>query len=518
MKALFIYPNQLFSLDNLKDKLENYKLICLIEDSLYFKDEERVVNFNKLKLLLHRVSMKIYYDKLVKLFKNTKYIEFSDKLYQNINFIDLLKDNNIDELDVYDFCDHLLEKRLKEFCNRNKIKLNESLDTPYFIFNKADIAEYYEQVKDNKHILQNGFYSFGRKKFNILMNKGKFLGGKISYDKENRLPYNPNVDVPKTYNKTKSNQKSQNKYIKEGIKYIESNFKNNVGNINNYEYLSFSHEEANDALEDFIKHRLFHFGDYQDAFSVKEPYLFHSNLSHMMNIGLLEPLKVVKKIEELYNSHKSIGLNNIEGFIRQVLGWREYSRFLYVYFYDKMKNGNFMDSHNKLTPEWYSGTTGWTPVDITIKHAFDYGYLHHIQRLMIMGNIMNLMKFHPHEVYRWFMEFAVDSYDWVMVNNVYCMILYADGGFTTSKPYISSDNYLVKMSNGQFKPDGKWDKDMKTLFYNYIGDAPTIKNENFFATNGRTITMYKLWEKKVKSGEDKVIKNNAKEIIKRLSM
>ena len=136
---------------------------------------------------------------------------------------------------------------------------------------------------------------------------------------------------------------------------------------------------------------------------------------------------------------------------------------------------------------------------------------------MIMGNIMNLMKFNPYEVYKWFMEFAIDSYDWVMISNVYSMALFADGGLTTTKPYISSDAYIIKMSGGRYKKDGVWDVDMKTLFYNFIATAPTITKDgdkyNYFETNGRTIQMYRLWERK--TGEEKrAIKRNAKEIIK----
>ncbi len=524
MKGLFIYPNQLFENEILNEINNDVNFVYLIEDSLYFKDSERIENFNKLKLLLHRVSMKIFLDKLIKKTKRNvefRYIDFSESSYKN-ELKNIIKEDKLEKIKCFNLFDHLLNKRLNEFCNKNQIELEIILDSPYFILKDEDVKDYYKLVKNNKRLLQNSFYDFCRKKINILMDKnGKFIGNKLSYDTENRLPYNPDVEIPEMISKSSKIIKKYKKYINDGIKYIEDNFKNNIGNIENYKYLAFSEEEANEYLDNFIEKRLLHFGDYQDAFSLKDTFLFHSNLSHVINIGLLKPIDVIKKVEQVYYKNNKIGLNNIEGFIRQILGWREYSRFLYEYYYDKLKYGNFMKSNNKLTNDWYNGTTGWTPIDITIKKAFNYGYLHHIERLMIMGNIMNLMKFHPDEVYKWFMEFAIDSYDWVMVNNVYGMILYADGGLTTTKPYISSDNYLVKMSKGQFKPDGKWDKDIKTLFYNYIGTAPIIESKgakkNVFAVNGRTIQMYKLWQQKVKNNEDKKIEKDAKEIINTLS-
>jgi deoxyribodipyrimidine photolyase-related protein len=269
-------------------------------------------------------------------------------------------------------------------------------------------------------------------------------------------------------------------------------------------------------LDDFVDDKLVHFGDYQDAISLSSPFVYHSLLSHAINIGLLDPIDCINKVIKKWKNNKKVGLNNVEGFIRQVLGWREYTRYLYVYHYDDMIKKNYMKAHNKLTKNWYDGTTGWKPIDDTIKSAFKYGYLHHIQRLMIMGNIMNLMKFDPYEVYKWFMEFAIDSYDWVMISNVYSMALFADGGLTTTKPYISSSAYLLKMSGGRFKKDGIWDIDMNMLFYNYIATSPKLGGINYFEYNGRVKQLYLLWDRKSDS-EKKEIINGAKSIMRKLS-
>ena len=168
----------------------------------------------------------------------------------------------------------------------------------------------------------------------------------------------------------------------------------------------------------------------------------------MLNIGLITPQQVLDIITGYYKAHtKEIGIANYEGFIRQIIGWREYQRYIYQYAGDKMRAGNHFNNARRLNDSWYTATTGLKPVDDAVRMALDDGYIHHILRLMVVGNFMNLVGIHPDDVYKWFMEFALDSYDWVMVGNVYSMALWADGGLTMRKPYISGDGYIMKMSN-----------------------------------------------------------------------
>ena len=513
MSVFIVFPNQLF-----KDiaVLKKYTKVFLLEEPLFFYDVERGVKMHKLKLLLHMVSMAIYREYLVSNKIQVSYIEYTantDSFYNNVQK-ELGKTKSISFYHIYD---HLLEERITNWTKYNSIKIEKVLDSPYFINTLSTLEEYVNSERKNPYF-QTSFYKYMRYKCDILIDtSGKPEGGSLTYDKYNRKAFDLNV-LPKEIKIVSS--KNRKLYIEKAISRIEKDFRNHYGSTTNSSHLAFSHEEAHSLLEDFIETRLSLFGDYQDAYTVDSPFLYHSGISHALNIGLLEPMEVVKRVEEVFYT-KKYSINSIEGFIRQILGWREFSFLTYTYLYSDITSSNFMNSNRKLVNHWYTATTGWKPVDMAIQKALDYGYLHHIERLMLMGNIMNLMKFHPREVYRWYMELFIDSYDWVMINNVYSMILFADGGLTTSKPYIASDNYLVKMSNGQFKRDGKWDVDFKTLFYNYIATAPIVnwkgRKVNYFATNGRIAQMYYLWKKKEESGEDKKILKDAKTVMNRLS-
>jgi deoxyribodipyrimidine photolyase-related protein len=228
------------------------------------------------------------------------------------------------------------------------------------------------------------------------------------------------------------------------------------------------------------------FGDWEDVMDQSNPFVFHSLLSSSLNIGIITPDVVLEETLAHYYGHMDIiGINDIEGFVRQLIGWREYYRMVYKYQYNELVTNNTLNHTNILSSAWYNGTTGIAPLDHSINIAFKYGYLHHILRLMLVGQFMLLSEINPHEMYRWFMEFAIDSYDWVMVPNVYGMVGYNDGGGTTTKPYISSSNYILKMSN--YKKDGYWENVWRALYYNFIKN-----NEKMLQTNPRTRRM--VWQ------------------------
>jgi deoxyribodipyrimidine photolyase-related protein len=502
-----IFPHQLFKNISL---LHEFNTVFLIEEPLFFYSKERPLIFNKLKLLLHRASMKYYYDYLKKHNIHVDYIEYTDIIKKGDFYF--LKNGSIS---YYNVVDHLLQKKIDKYTTKKKLDIEKIYDTPNFICKTEHLQEIKDKIFKNKDkVFHVSFYTYMRKKFKILMtSQGTFKGSKLSYDEENRLslPKEHEKHIPDIHNHLGNDKK----YVDDARHWVEKHFSNNYGNTDNIQHMAFSHNGAERMLSEFIKNRLKHFGDYQDAISTVSPFLYHSLLSHLINIGLLDPLECIERVIDT-----NIKINNVEGFVRQILGWREYTRYLYVYHYREMVSTNFMKAKNRLTNAWYDGTTGWKPIDDTIKQAFDYGYLHHIQRLMVMGNTMNLMKFNPHDVYKWFMEFAIDSYDWVMISNVYSMVLYADGGLTTTKPYIASDAYLLKMSGGRFKKDGIWDVDIHTLFYNYIATAPQItvkgKRMNYLDYNGRTKQMYMLWDRK-SDKEKSEIRTKANKIIKKLS-
>lgn len=186
----------------------------------------------------------------------------------------------------------------------------------------------------------------------------------------------------------------------------------------------------------------------------------------MINIGLLTPTEVLEATIK-FNIKNKPRLESVEGFIRQLF-WREYMRLVYKYNYDKLTTTNYLDNQNKIGIPWYKATTGINPLDLSIKWAFETGYLHHIMRLMIVCNFMNLCGINPDDCYKWFMAFSLDSYDWVMIGNVYGMGLYADGGTITTKPYVSSSAYILRMSN--IKKDGIWDVLWTDLYHKFVKD------------------------------------------------
>jgi len=260
-----------------------------------------------------------------------------------------------------------------------------------------------------------------------------------------------------------------NRYVKEAIDYIEKNYSENygkamleIGKASRFYPTTFAEAEA--WLYAFIEERLSLFGDYEDAIIANEHFLFHSVLTPMLNVGLLTPEQVINAVLKAALPLR-IHLNSLEGFIRQVIGWREYIHLVYLREGRKQRTTNFWGFTRKIPSSFWNGTTGIDPVDKVIHKVLQTGYSHHIERLMVMGNFMLLCEFDPDEVYKWFMEMYVDAYDWVMVPNTYGMTQFADGGLMMTKPYISSSNYIKKMSNYK---NGDWQQIWDGLFWRFM--------------------------------------------------
>lgn len=453
MDSFIILPNQLFN----KKYIKNYKSnqFYLLEETLFFKDNERINNFNKLKLVLHRASMKYYYDYLVENGYKVKYIDFKKMNTKNIDSkFNFLKNGNIN---MFEPDDHLFKQRIEKFVKKNKnVNQINYIDSPLFMLNHKDLDEYNISRGNSKTFFHKHFYDWQLKKLNIpYIDK--------SYDTMNRNSLPKNMEIPKEITKKNDNE---TEYVKEAKNYVNKIFDSNYGNVEDFFY-PITHKTAKKWLNNFIKKRLQFFGTYQDAIMKDEPFLFHSLISSILNIGLITPKQVVDTTIKYYEQNKKkIKINNFEGFIRQVIGWREYMRMLYILYYDELKGSNYFGNRKRLNKKWYDGNTGIEPVDNAIIRGFKYGYLHHIERLMVMLNFMGLAEIHPDDIYKWFMEFAVDSYDWVMIGNVYGM-----GYHNTNimrKPYLSTSNYIKKMSN--YKPDGVWDKMWDAMFYKFLTD------------------------------------------------
>lgn len=448
--SVLLYPHQLFNLKDIPKDWKNYQFYLLEEPVFWGTDKKLKLNMNQLKLVLHRASMKYYESILKNKGYKVKYLEEKDL---NKNGYSFLKKDNSTTIYLFDPVDHLVFDKIDKAGSKYN-KDVEVFETPNFLLSEEQIDKYLKEKSKKNHYFHKNFYDWVKKELDLV----KDIGSK-SYDKENRKPLPDNIKLPGI---PKGDQNS--KWVKEAIKYIEKNYGNNYGQANNF-YLPITHKSSEEWFKVFLKNKFSKFGDYQDAITPDDPWVFHSVISPMLNVGLLDPRWIIDNVIEYYKKNKSVGKNNLEGFVRQIIGWREYSRMLYIRAYDEVK-GNYFNHKNKLSKEWYDGTLGIEPVDWSIKTAFDKGYLHHILRLMVMANFMNLCEINPDEVFKWFMEFSMDSYQWVMHNNIYGMGTYADGGLTMRKPYLSSANYIEKMS--KFKPDGKWEQIWTDLFYRFL--------------------------------------------------
>lgn len=473
MNIIVLFPVDLY---HNVSKIKKYK-VFLVEETHYFNrssDSEGNMKFNILKSIYHRATMKCYFDYLLSKNIDATYIELNKDWTKIINNY---VNNKKATLFFYDPVDRMIDTKIK-----NNFESYEIFESPRFILSHNELQSYDGTLR------QTSFYSWIRKNREILMTKSKNtmkpIGGKLSYDKENRKkPYDGianDIDDTKNYN--------NNKYVVEALKYVINNFEDDdiqikngiklkdVKNFNDLDLIlkfPIDRKSSIARLQYFIKYNLCRFGDYQDVIlnNSDNSFIFHSALSPMINIGILTPVEVINMVLKYYNhlsnKDKLKRIKDVEGFIRQILGWREFVRYMYQYHSSKYMNKNYFNAKKRLTKQWYDGTTGYKPVDLCIDKAFRYGYLHHIERLMIIANNMTLNGIHPKEMYKWFMEFSLDSYDWVMEFNVYCMASYSDGGKFVSKPYISTSRYILNMSNYENNND-KWIEKWNALFWKFL--------------------------------------------------
>jgi deoxyribodipyrimidine photolyase-related protein len=456
--AGLVYPHQLFSDTT---HLEGVDVLVLIEDPLFFgTDPEFQAAFHKQKLVFHRATMQHYRGRLEDDGHNVEYVEFGD-IETSADVLGLLE--GVEEIHVAALADAWLERRLKRATDTHGIAFHTH-PSPGFLTGRATLKKYFDE-HDNYY--QTDFYKFQRKRLDVLMDGHEPVGGKWTFDTENRKKLPADKEVPAILNI------SDDDYVKEAKAYVETHFADNPGALEQFLYPT-SHEQASDWLDDFLAHRLYSFGPYQDAIEPDEPFLFHSLLSPCLNAGLLTPQEVVSRVEEYGKQHR-LPLNSREGFLRQVIGWREFMRAVYEREGGVQRTRNFWGFDRSIPNSFWSAETGVEPIDTTIERVQRFAYAHHIERLMILGNFMLLCEFDPKEVYEWFMELFIDAYDWVMVPNVYGMSQYADGGLITTKPYISSSNYVRKMSHYK---KGDWCEVWDGLYWRFIDEHKEKLKDN----------------------------------------
>ena len=473
-----IFPDQLF----LKHPgIASGRQIYLVEEFLFYE----VQPFHKQRLILLRSAMQRYDELLRKNQCDVVYIPSKELTYRG-NLFDILGKKCIKNIHLCEFADEWLYQDLMAGAEKYGWKIH-FYSSPGFICSNQELKNFFV---NKKHYSMAQFYAYQRKSQNILIEAGRPIGGKYSFDTDNRKKIPKSLPIPPTFFPPKNS--NTDKIIAE----VESDFPQAIGKTAPFLYPT-THAEARKALEVFLNDKLSLFGDYQDAIQKEESFLFHSVLSPILNIGLLTPREVIHAAINKSNEHP-IPINSLEGFLRQIMGWREFVRASYLLKGSHQRSFNFFEHHEKIPKKFWEGETGILPIDTVVQRVLRTGYCNHIERLMVLGNFLLLTEASPNEIYKWFMGYFVDAYDWVMVPNVCGMSQYADGGVIITKPYISSSNYILKMSN---YPKGEWTEIWDGLFWRFVH-----KHRPLFSSNNRTLNLIQIINKNEESIFQKIRK------------
>lgn len=469
MDATLIYPHQLFR-DH--PALAPGRLVYMVEEPLLLTHNP----VHRARLLFLKLAMDAYEREL----KQRGYKVWRISIHQQPNTNDVwerLKRDGITTVHVVDTTDDYLERAVR-ISGLTRIWY----ESPLFFLAREDAIERYHT--SNRHMA--AFYKQLRRDARILIDDAdKPTGGAWSFDKENREPLKAHITIPDDLRHYGNAETADAATWAQSLQ-VECYGEANV-------WLPYTHDGAREWLRDFFRERFDRFGTYEDAIAREHTRLFHSTISPLLNIGLLTPREVLDEVLAYAVQH-DIPINSLEGFVRQVLGWREFMRAAYEADGRAMRTRNFFSHDRALPQSFWDGTTDLVPVDAVITRALTHGYTHHIERLMVMGNIMLLLRIHPDEVYRWFMGMYIDAYDWVMVPNVYGMSQFADGGSFATKPYISGSNYLKKMSDFQ---SGEWEQVWTALYWQFIAD-----NRKLFRENHRLAMMPQMYKRLSKEKRD----------------
>ena len=472
-KGFLSLGNQLFSKEHIKDYKKHH--FFMAEDYGLCTYEKH----HKQKILLFLSAMRSYAEELSAAKYQVTYYDCNHPLFKKsyeTKLLEFIKKNSIKEIVSFEVEDKFLEQRLHSFFLKNKVSY-QTIKSPMFVTTRKDFTDY---LQSNKKPFMATFYKLQRTKMNVLIqDKNKPVGGKWSFDEENRKKLPKVITIPKVQSFKMS------EHTKKLKPFIEKIFSSHPGTLDSFNHPT-TRKDAIKLYLNFLKEKFALFGDYEDSMTVKSHTVFHSMLSPIINLGLITPATLIRETLDFAKANK-IPLNSLEGYVRQIIGWREFMRGIYQNYEERLLNTNFFNHQRKLSKSWYDGTTGIVPLDHAIKNCLQFGYTHHIERLMVVCNLMNLSGIQPVQVYKWFMEMYVDSSDWVMAPNVMGMGLFSDGGIFATKPYICGSSYILKMSD---YPKGEWCEVMDGLYWKFIQD-----HKDFFLKNYRLAMMAKLLEK-----------------------
>ncbi|MEJ2299139.1 MAG: cryptochrome/photolyase family protein [Woeseiaceae bacterium] len=437
------------------------------------------------KIVLFLAAMRAYAGELEEAGYRVDYVRldpddarpYEDKLEQ------ALGDDN--ELIHFEIEDKPMEQRVIGFAERHGLQRRE-LTSPMFTCTREEFAAW---SGDRSTLLMADFYTLRRRELGILVSDdGEPEGGRWSFDADNRKR------LPKTITPPPIPWVKPDQPTRAVIELVSNAFSDHPGDASDFGWPT-TRRQARQWLADFIDNRLEHFGPYEDALAQRSATVFHSLLSPYLNMGLLTPREV---LEQVLAARDGVPLQSLEGFVRQVIGWREFVRGVYRQFSEVQATSNHWSHDRELADSWYAGTTGIPPLDDTIRQAQRCGWTHHIPRLMVLGNLMTLCEIRPQAAHRWFMEMYVDSSEWVMGPNVFGMGLFSDGGIFATKPYICGSNYLLKMSDYGKE---EWCDTVDGLYWRFID-----KHRDFFAANPRLALMPRALERLNRDRRDRIFR------------
>ncbi|MCM3553644.1 cryptochrome/photolyase family protein [Janibacter melonis] len=476
-----VYPHQLFDAHL---EVPQGTRVVLVEDDLLF----RQYAFHAHKLVLHRASMRRFARRLRGAGLEVDVVESRADEPTGPRLSALIREIGPDRVEVFDVHDDWLSRDITTALHDGgyDLRTQDVLETPGFLTTREELRGWFaEHPARMQH-----FYTWQRRRLGVLVDGDQPVGGRWSFDTENRKKLPKGYDPPRVDLATEHGAD-----VRAAVEWVAQEFPDAPGDPATFAWPTDA-AEARDHLAAFLDERLADFGPYEDAISADHPFVHHALITPMLNIGLITPREVLDAVLAHADEH-DVPIASLEGFVRQVIGWREYMRATYHLYGRRMRTSNRLHHDEDLAPGWWDASTGLLPVDLVVQRVLDNGYCHHIERLMVLGNAMCLLRVRPDAAYEWFMKLFVDAYDWVMVPNVYAMSQFAAGEAMTTKPYVSGSNYLKKMSD---LPPGEWRDDWDALYWTFVVDHREVFEENF-----RSRRIPALWDGFAQAKQDDLL-------------
>ncbi|WP_209452029.1 cryptochrome/photolyase family protein [Leptospira ryugenii] len=462
--------------------------------------EVRYVRHHIQKVKAIFMGMKAFAKSLVEKGHIVEYIELNQKDNQksiSANVIQFCQKRKIDKFSYQLPDEYRLDLELQNLCKilNEKGVQTEAYDTEHFLSPRDS----FKTIFPKKSYRMENFYRYMRKQYNFMLDSsGEPWGGQWNFDAMNRKKYDGKIKIP--------SRKWKPSYSDEVLQRIPRKW--TMGEMPTEGIIwPITRKEALNRLDEFLEIFLDGFGDYQDAMLEESPYLFHSCLSFALNVKLISPKEVIERAIRTYEKKRNqISLSNLEGFVRQILGWREFTRGLYWAEMPSYQTLNHLE-HQRELPSWYwTGETKMNCMSYSIRQSLHLAYAHHIQRLMVIGNFSLLYGVNPDELDKWYLGIYIDAFEWVEITNTRGMSQFADGGKIASKPYVSSANYIDKMSNycKNCAYDKKTKSEVNSCPYNSLYWHFFDRHKKILEKNPRIGMVYHTWGK-MNSAEKKRI-------------